>query len=110
MVGALVTAVNAFGFDVIEPAGMVGVGLLLLSFGTGLAAYSGSGPSLGPGASDLRQLVRMNVEEWEQLFLAQMSKWMALGSTRLVRSSTLLIVSEITLFLGVIAALSAIVI
>ena len=52
----------------------------------------------------------MNDEEWEQLFLAQMSKWMALGSTRLVRSSTLLIVSEITLFLGVIAALSAIVI
>jgi hypothetical protein len=110
VVGALITAVNVFGVTVVQPTGLVGVGLLVVSFGTGLAAYGGAGPSLGPGASDLRQLLTMNDEQWERRFLAQMSRWVALGTKRLDRSSLLLAVSEITLFAGIVATLSAIVI
>lgn len=110
VVGALITAVNVFGITIVQPMGIVGIGLLVISFGTGLAAYGIAGPSLGPGPSDLRQLLRMNDEQWEQRFLTQMSRWVELGASRLDQSALLLAASEITLFAGIVATLSAIVI
>lgn len=108
VVGALITALETLSIDIVGVAGVVGVGLLTISFGAGLATYSGSGPSLGPSGGDLRRLVRGKDEEWEQQFLEQMSGWIELGASRLDRSAVLLIVSETTLFAGVLVTLFAI--
>lgn len=107
IVGALITAVKAFDFAVAGPVGYFGIGLLLASFGTGLASYSVEGPTLGPGVGGLSQLLEMD-EEWEREFLSEMETAITKNIGRLERSSLLLLVSDGTLFAGVIATLSAI--
>ena len=82
-VGALITALGTLDIDITWSVGIVGIGLLIISFGSGLATYSGFGPSLGPGASDLQRLLEMNDEDWKRQFLSQMGKWIRLGATRL---------------------------
>ena len=108
IVGAIITALGTLGIDIRWSVGFVGVGLLIVSFGTGLATYSGFGPSLGPGGSDLHRLLDMTDEGWERDFLVKMGEWIEIGGIRLDRGAVLLIVSETTLFVGVLVTVVAI--
>ncbi|WP_273837844.1 hypothetical protein [Halococcus sp. PRR34] len=108
VVGALVTAVEAFGLSVVEPAGILGIGLLVVSFGAAIVVYSFQGPYLGPGESDLAELVAMSDEDWEQQFINQMGKWIDMNRDRLSRISVWLIAGDVALFAGVLATLYAI--
>lgn len=107
IVGAVITVAKAFDIVVIEPLGYIGIGLLIVSFGTALAAYSFSGPILGPSAGGLRELVEAN-EGWERTFLFQLEAAIDINTTRLGRSSFVLLISDVALFAGVIATLAAI--
>jgi hypothetical protein len=107
IIGAVITVVKAFDVAVVEPLGYIGIGLLIVSFGTALAAYSLSGPVLGPSAGGLRELMKAE-EGWERMFLSQLESAIDTNSSRLGRSSFILLISDITLFTGVIATLAAI--
>jgi hypothetical protein len=108
VVGALITAVEAFGLAIAGPVGYVGIGLLVVAFVASLAAYTVEGPSLGPNTAELRELVRTNDEEWQEQFLLQLSASIDENAARLDRSSILLLASDVALTIGVIAVLSAI--
>jgi hypothetical protein len=107
IVGALITVAKAFDIAVVGPVGSVGIVLLVISFGAALAAYSIPGPILGPGTSGLEELLKSD-EQWEQVFLSQLDAAIDMNATWLDQSSSLLLVSDVTLFAGVIATLSAI--
>jgi hypothetical protein len=107
IVGALITVAKAFDIEVVGPVGSAGIVLLVVSFGAALAAYSVPGPILGPGASGLEELLKSD-EQWEQMFLSQLDAAIEMNATWLDQSSSLLLVSDVTLFAGVIATLSAI--
>ncbi|EMA56295.1 hypothetical protein [Halococcus thailandensis] len=106
VVGAVITVAKAFDIVVVEPLGYIGIGLLVVSFGAALTAYGLSGPVLGPSAGGLRELVE--AERWERTFLFQLEAAIDVNTTRLGRSSFVLLISDITLFAGVIATLAAI--
>jgi hypothetical protein len=108
VIGALITALQAFDLGVVEPAGFLGVGLMVVSFGTAIIVYSFEGPYLGPGGEDLADLVAMNDEDWERQFLSQMGKWIDTNRTRLSRMSLWLLAGDVALFVGVLALLYAI--
>ena len=110
VVGALITAIEAFNLAVVEPAGVLGIGLLVVSFGAAILVYSFQGPYLGPGEDDLAELVAMTDEDWEQQFISQMGEWIDMNRDRLSRSSVWLIAGDVALFAGVLATLYAIVI
>jgi hypothetical protein len=107
IVGSIITAAKAFDVAVMEPVGYIGIGLLVVSFGTALAAFGVASPILGPGASGLRELVEQG-ETWERMFLSQLETAISSNTDQLNRSSFLLFVSDVALFGGVIATLSAI--
>ena len=87
--------------------GYIGVVLLVVSFGAGLAVYTVSAPILGPNAEGLEELVGTD-EGWEEMFLSQLETAIATNTNRLDLSSSLLLVSDVALFIGVILTLAAI--
>lgn len=107
VVGSIITAAKAFDIAVMEPLGYAGICLLVVSFGTALASFGMSSPILGPGSEGLRELVREG-DVWERTFLAQLEAAVAINTSQLNRCSFLLLVSDGTLFAGVIASLSAV--
>lgn len=109
IVSALITVMEAFDVGVAQPLGYIGIVLLVLSFGAGLAVYSVSAPILGPNADGLKELVATG-EGWEEMFLDQLETAIAVNTDHLDQSSSLLLVSDVALFVGVIVTLAAIVV
>lgn len=107
IVTALITVMEAFDVSVIQPVGYIGIVLLVVSFGAGLAVYTISAPILGPNAEGLEELVGTD-EGWEEMFLSQLETAIATNTDRLDRSASLLLVSDVALFVGVILTLAAI--
>ena len=54
-----------------------------MAFGAAIVVYSFQGLYLGPGESDLAELVAMNDEDWEQQFINQMGEWIDTNRNRL---------------------------
>jgi hypothetical protein len=109
IVSALITVIEAFDVGVAQPLGYIGIVLLVLSFGAGLAVYSVSAPILGPNADGLEELVATG-EGWEEMFLDQLETAINVNTDHLDQSSSLLLVSDVALFVGVIVTLAAIVV
>lgn len=107
IVSALITVIEALGVSVVQPLGYIGIILLVISFGAGLAVYSVSAPILGPNADGLEELVTTD-EGWEKMFLDQLEAAIAVNTDHLDQSSSLLLVSDVALFVGVIVTLAAI--
>ena len=107
IVGVVVTATQTFGIELANPLGYVGLGLLILSFGSALGAYGFSGPVLGPNASGLRDLID-GEDGWERTFLLQMEGAVGTNGERLDQSSILVLLSDVGLFVGVIVTITAI--
>ena len=107
IVSALITVMEAFDVSVVQPLGYIGIVLLVVSFGAGLAVYSVSAPILGPNAEGLEELVATD-EGWEEMFLSQLETAISVNTDRLDQSSSLLLVSDVALFVGVIVTLAAI--
>ena len=107
IVTALITVMEAFDVSVVRPVGYIGIVLLVVSFGAGLAVYTISAPILGPNAEGLEELVGTD-EGWEEMFLSQLETAIATNTDRLDRSASLLLVSDVALFVGVILTLAAI--
>lgn len=107
IVTALITVIEAFGVTVSQPVGYIGIVFLVVSFGAGLAVYVVSEPILGPNADGLEELVEAD-EEWERLFLSKLEAAIETNTDRLDRSSSLLLISNVALFVGIILALAAI--
>ncbi|GAA0448934.1 hypothetical protein MUK72_15165 (plasmid) [Halococcus dombrowskii] len=107
IVSALITVIEAFNVSVVQPMGYIGIVLLVVSFGVGLAVYSVSAPILGPNADGVEELVETD-EGWEEIFLSQLEAAISTNTDRLDRSSSLLLISDVSLFVGVILTLAAI--
>lgn len=107
IVSALIAVMEAFDVSVVQPLGYIGIVLLVISFGTGLAVYSVSAPILGPNAEGLEELVATD-EGWEEMFLSQLETAISVNTDHLDQSSSLLLVSDVSLFVGVIVTLAAI--
>lgn len=65
IVSALITVIEAFNVSVVQPMGYIGIVLLVVSFGVGLAVYSVSAPILGPNADGVEELVETD-EGWKK--------------------------------------------
>jgi hypothetical protein len=107
IVSALITVMEAFDVNVVQPLGYIGIVLLVVSFGAGLAVYTVSAPILGPNAEGLEELVATD-EGWEEMFLSQLETAISVNTNHLDQSSSLLLVSDVALFVGVIVTLVAI--
>lgn len=98
---------EAFDVNVVQPLGYIGIVLLVVSFGAGLAVYTVSAPILGPNSEGLEELVATD-EGWEEIFLSQLETAISVNTDHLDQSSSLLLVSDVALFVGVIVTLAAI--